>query len=150
MVHEHAFVIGDVNQKNILSVPAPEAAAEATNRAVLELVATLDGNDMRNVNRSLGDSKTIGADAAPAVPRLTKFLLQNDPTYRGDKMREIQSHAQEVLRVLDPNRLSSNQCEQLVIELTKQLERSRPRFGRTPHVTEPSEARVAAALGVIG
>lgn len=140
MVHEHGFVIGDVNPKNILSVPAQEAAAEATNRAMLELVPTLVGNDMRDVHRSLGDSKTIGTAAAPAVPRLTKFLLQNDPTYRGDTMRELQSHAQEVLRVIDPNRLSSNQCEQLAAQLMDQLEDSKRSFGRTPHVTEPSRA----------
>jgi hypothetical protein len=94
--------------------------------------------------------ETIGPAAAPAASRLTELLLQNDHTYRGDRMLGIQSRALETLQGIDPNWLSSNQCEQLVAQLMDQLERSRPGFGRTPYVTKPSEARVAAALGLLG
>ena len=92
----------------------------------------------------------MGPTAAPAVPRLTKFLLQNEPTYRADNMLEIQSRSLEVLRRIDPNWLSSDQCEELDASLRNELEHSRPGNGRTRYVTEPSEAQVAAALGLLG
>ena len=114
-------------------VPVVESQEEITNRTVLELVTTLDGDYADEVHRSLRTLKTMGPTAAPAVPRLTKVLLQNDPTYRADNMLEIQSRALEVLQGIDPNWLSSNQCEQLANELTEQLERSRaPSTARTP------------------